>query len=145
VGVVPGDAASGRIAKPQVRTEFEYQKAQRSRKEAAEALRRGDRDAASAMLRDAGDALMEAAQGMPASQAVELLAESDELLTGAASALAEDAALSAKRNYAAHNAKSRKRQSWEAQLREDEEWQRRREEERRRAAAEDGEGEGKFG
>ncbi|WP_022926746.1 vWA domain-containing protein [Patulibacter americanus] len=59
VGVVPGDEAAGRIPNATVRTEFEYQRAQKSRKEASDALRRGDRDAASGLLAGSADALMD--------------------------------------------------------------------------------------
>ncbi len=42
VNVVPGDEAAGRVPNPTVRTELAFQEAQRAKRDAAEALRRGD-------------------------------------------------------------------------------------------------------
>ena len=50
VNVVPGDQAAGRIPNPTVVTEKAFQEVQRAKREAAEALRRGDADFASQRL-----------------------------------------------------------------------------------------------
>ena len=42
VNVVPGDQAAGRVRDPEVETELAFQRAQREKKEAAEAMRRGN-------------------------------------------------------------------------------------------------------
>ena len=57
VNVVPGDEAAGRAANPVVRTELAFQEAQRAKKLAADELRAGRPDAASALYASAGDAL----------------------------------------------------------------------------------------
>lgn len=111
VGVVPGDAAKGRIPRPQVTTEYAFQLAQRSRKEAAEALRHGDRGTASTALRRAGEALMEAAAAAPAEMASDLHDESMQFLIDADHAEVDDAARSAKIQHASLNRNSRKRRS----------------------------------
>lgn len=142
VGVVPGDEAAGRIARPEVRTEFEYQKAQRSRKSAAEALRRGDRDGAADLLRQAGEGLADFAASMPmAAPGIDALVEESELLgRDADEAVWQEAAFSAKRNEADFHLKSRKRRAM------DEHEQQIREEERRRGqSGRSDDGDGKFG
>jgi len=53
VNVVPGDQAAGRIPDPQVRTELVYQQVQDAKREAADALRDGDHDAAQAAYKSA--------------------------------------------------------------------------------------------
>lgn len=111
VGVVPGDQAAGRIPKPEVRTEFAYQQAQKSRKDAADALRRGDRGGAADMLRDAGDFLGQAAAAEPASMGQELHAEASQFLEDADEARYGDAGRSAKRNEASFNINQRKRRA----------------------------------
>ena len=57
VNVVPGDQAAGRVADPTVRTELAFQSAQRAKREAAEALRRGDAGMARRLYDEAGSAL----------------------------------------------------------------------------------------
>lgn len=57
VNVVPGDEASGRVPRPEVRTEEALQRAQTAKKRASEALRRGDRDEAARLLDEAGQGL----------------------------------------------------------------------------------------
>jgi Ca-activated chloride channel family protein len=117
VNVVPGDAAAGRIPKAQVRTEFAFQKAQRSRKDAADAMRRGDRDTAVDLLRDAGQMLSGAVAAAPASMADELQHESELLIGDAEATLYDDLNVSAKRNEADYNAKSRKRRAMNESMR----------------------------
>jgi Ca-activated chloride channel family protein len=46
VNVVPGDEAAGRTENPEVTTELAFQRAQRSKREATDALRDGDVDVA---------------------------------------------------------------------------------------------------
>ncbi|CAL9554424.1 hypothetical protein SUDANB121_04521 [Nocardiopsis dassonvillei] len=57
VNVVPGDEASGRVPRPEVRTEEALQRAQTAKKRASEALRRGDRGEAARLLDEAGRSL----------------------------------------------------------------------------------------
>lgn len=111
VNVVPGDEAAGRIAKPEVRTELAFQEAQRSRIEAAEALRRGDRDAASAALNDAGDGIRQLIDlgVIPAAAAAPLQEEAANLAADARDALELDAIANAKRQLANFHLNQRKR------------------------------------
>lgn len=46
VNVVPGDEAAGRVANPKVRTELSYQQVQRAKRQANDALARGDHEEA---------------------------------------------------------------------------------------------------
>jgi len=57
VNVVPGDQAAGRVANPTVSTEVAFQSAQRAKREAADALRRGDTGMARSLYEGAGSAL----------------------------------------------------------------------------------------
>ena len=57
VNVVPGDQAAGRIPDPKVRSELAFQNAQRAKREATEALRRGDHRLASLRYGEAAAAL----------------------------------------------------------------------------------------
>lgn len=52
VNVVPGDQAAGRIPDPTVETELHFQQAQRARKEASDALARGDQETAERIFID---------------------------------------------------------------------------------------------
>ncbi|MDQ5895858.1 MAG: Ca-activated chloride channel [Actinomycetota bacterium] len=52
VNVVPGDEAAGRIANPEVTTELTFQTAQRNKREASDALARGDRSEAQRLWQD---------------------------------------------------------------------------------------------
>lgn len=149
VNVVPGDAAAGRIRNPTVRTEVVYQQAQRSRKDAADALRRGDRQGASDALRSAGLDLMACIEDAPAPMAAEMAQEADELVAGADAALFDPLERSSKFNESEFHLKQRKRQSMAN--REERADRRRRDAERRRhqadgsTATDDEPGVGKFG
>ena len=61
VNVVPGDAAAGRVASPEVRREHLLLSTQRAKRASEEALRRGDVAEAQDLLREAGEEL----QGAP--------------------------------------------------------------------------------
>lgn len=111
VGVVPGDQAAGRVAKPEVRTEYEFQRAQKSRAEAADALRRGERDLASRLLRDAGDGLMAASLGAPPELLAEMQDEAAQFQEDADRTMVDDANRSAKYHDSRFNAMTRKRQA----------------------------------
>ncbi|MCB0914641.1 MAG: VWA domain-containing protein [Actinobacteria bacterium] len=71
VNVVPGDVAAGRIAAPEVTQEKLLLAVQRSKREAEQALRRGDRDAARRALSDARSSLSEADLGASEALATE--------------------------------------------------------------------------
>ena len=111
VGVVPGDVAKGRVPKPEVQTEYVFQATQRSRKEAAEALRRGDRSRAAYLLADAGATLHAAVAGAPASMADELQQEATQFLSDADAAMVDDLARNAKRQEASYGMNTRKRRA----------------------------------
>ena len=53
VNVVPGDEAAGRTENPEVTTELAFQRAQRAKREATDALRDGDADRARKLYRTA--------------------------------------------------------------------------------------------
>ena len=53
VNVVPGDQAAGRVANPKVRQELAFQQVQKAKREAADAIARGDNDRADQVLGDA--------------------------------------------------------------------------------------------
>jgi Ca-activated chloride channel family protein len=98
VNVVPGDEAAGRIPRPEVVTERLFQEAQKAKREAADALARGDEDLALQRL-DAAAAS---------------LADVDLEERAAVAALAADirdgfAIRAAKQTMAEYDAKSRKR------------------------------------
>ena len=76
VNVVPGDEAAGRIPDPTVRSELAYQRAQRAKKEAGEALRANQVDRAMQLYREAGEDLDVMACSAPADLADELVEES---------------------------------------------------------------------
>ena len=57
VNVVPGDEAAGRIANPEVITEITFQTAQRNKREASDALARGDHDEARRLWQDSRNQL----------------------------------------------------------------------------------------
>lgn len=109
VNVVPGDQAAGRIPNATVRTELAFQSAQRAKRQAADALRRGDVDAASRAYDDAGQTLQSfAAEAAPA-MASEIAAEADLLLDLSERARFEDASRMAKFSEADRHLKERKR------------------------------------
>ncbi len=109
VNVVPGDQAAGRIPNATVRTELAFQSAQRAKRQAADALRRGDVDAASRAYDAAGQTLKSfAAEAAPA-MASEIGIEADLLLDLSERARFEDASRMAKFSEADRHLKERKR------------------------------------
>lgn len=109
VNVVPGDQVAGRIPHPTVRTERVFQSAQRAKRDASDALRRGDTGAAEARLRDAGDEL---SAFLPAAAPwmVDELREEAAVLGGLAQQCAAgDDAAAAKRAAADRHRKERRR------------------------------------
>lgn len=109
INVIPGDRAAGRIPNATVRTELAFQSAQRAKRQAADALRRGDVDAASRAYDDAGQTLKSfAAEAAPA-MASEIAAEADLLLDLSERARFEDASRMAKFSEADRHLKERKR------------------------------------
>jgi Ca-activated chloride channel homolog len=77
VNVVPGDQAAGRVADPTVRTELAFQSAQRAKREAAEALRRGDAGMAQRLYDAAGSALADFGPMAAPAMASEMEAEAE--------------------------------------------------------------------
>ena len=109
VNVVPGDQAAGRIPNATVRTELAFQSAQRAKRQAADALRRGDVDAASRAYDDAGQTLKCFAPEAAPAMASEIAAEADLLLDLSERARFEDASRMAKFSEADRHLKERKR------------------------------------
>jgi Ca-activated chloride channel family protein len=64
VNVVPGDEAAGRIPNPKVRQELLFQQAQKAKRDAADAIARGD-DAAAEQILGEADALMAGSSASP--------------------------------------------------------------------------------
>lgn len=109
VNVVPGDQLASRVPNPIVRSERVFQTAQRAKRDAAEALRRGDAPAAAARFREAGDALASFAPSAAPGMAGELRGEAALLADMARDVeLGVDAAV-AKRALADRHRKERRR------------------------------------
>ena len=108
MNVVPGDEAAGRIPNPTVTSELAYQKAQRAKKEAAEALRSNRIDDAMGLYRAAGEDLLAYSHAAPETMSHEL-AEEAELLAELAARAGEDTAYVAKFSAADHSRKGRQR------------------------------------
>jgi len=106
VNVVPGDQAAGRVRDPKVQTELLFQRAQEAKRQAADAIGRGDDDAALAAYAAAGDAIGACA---PAAASPELAEEAAILAELADRTAAGDGAWSAKRSRAEHALKARQR------------------------------------
>jgi len=79
VNVVPGDEAAGRVANPVVRTEQLFQEAQLSKKQASEALSRGDQEGASRSIENAIASLESAGLDVPADLRASLEEEAQQL------------------------------------------------------------------
>jgi Ca-activated chloride channel family protein len=110
VNVVPGDQAAGRIRDPEVETELIFQRAQRSKREATEALQGGDLASAKALYsRAAGDLRRRSGRGDLSELAVGELAEEAALLEGLATEAESDALRASKLALADHHMKARKR------------------------------------
>lgn len=109
VNVVPGDQAAARVPNATVRTELAFQAAQRSKREAAEALRRGDIEAAANAYDDAGSTLKAFAVEASPAMANEIEAEAELLLDLSARAKHDDASRIAKFTEADRHFKERKR------------------------------------
>jgi Ca-activated chloride channel family protein len=108
VNVVPGDEAAGRIANPGVTTELAFQRAQRAKREATDALRDGDVRKASALYRGASEDLQMAEPTVPSEAAPELAAEAS-LLQELADRADYDAMSVRKTARADYHMKARKR------------------------------------
>ena len=116
VNVVPGDEASERAPRPEVRTEEALQRAQTAKREASEALRRGERDAAVDRLEQARRDLLgpqtPGASGVGSASSAppppEVAAQIAELQRMARMARVDDAARTSKTLYASQAGYSRK-------------------------------------
>lgn len=110
VNVVPGDQAAGRIPDPVVRSEVAFQKAQEAKRDAGEALRRGDATSAAKHYREASADMDLAASAAPAGAlADEALEEAKVLRNMALRAREDDAVRVAKFGEADRIRKSRRR------------------------------------
>ncbi len=108
INVVPGDEAAGRTENPEVTTELAFQRAQRAKREATNALRDGEVGLASALYKRASIDLRQVAAIAPDASAPELRAEA-ELLDELADQAPADASRTSKRARADHHMKSRRR------------------------------------
>jgi Ca-activated chloride channel family protein len=104
VNVVPGDLAANRVRAPEVTQEVLFLATQRAKREAEEALRRGDTTSALGSLRDASEAIGAAPPGVLTDQ---LLEEQAWLADTQALVADRDPAYSAKRLRSDHLRKSR--------------------------------------
>jgi len=109
VNVVPGDQAAGRIANPTVRTEVAFQSAQRAKREAAEALRRGDASMAAGLYDSAGSALRDFGPMAAPDMCAEMEAEADLLSDLSRRASHDDPRRVAKFTEADRHRKARRR------------------------------------
>jgi Ca-activated chloride channel family protein len=108
VNVVPGDEARERSPRPEVRTEEALQRAQTAKREASEALRRGDRQGAADILDRARYGLPHPASA-PGSASADLASQADELGRMSEMARTDDAARTSKSLYSSQSGYSRKR------------------------------------
>ena len=124
VNVVPGDEAAGRVPRPEVRVEEALQKAQTAKKQASEALRRGDRDEAARLLEQAGRDLDDVNASAPGDEGTDLpeavrkaaraaSAQAGELRDMAHRARGDDISRIAKMTYASQSGYSRQRGRYE--------------------------------
>ena len=107
VNVIPGDQAAGRVDEPEVVTELAFQRVQRVKREATDALRDGRIDAAADGFRSAAKAIRGIEAPSPES-AAELTAEAEQLDSLAEQAHV-DAMSAGKRARADHHMKARRR------------------------------------
>ena len=109
VNVVPGDAAAGRVPDPVVRSELAFQQAQRTKRDAAQALREGRAADAARLYAEGGAALAAAAAAAPPADAAELHEEAGVLASFAERTLWDDERRVMKASDADRGFKSRKR------------------------------------
>jgi Ca-activated chloride channel family protein len=109
VNVVPGDAAAGRTADPEVTTELVFQRAQRAKREASDALDQGDDYTAKALYKGARDSIVEASPGAPATLQEDLEAEIATFDRLMAEVESGDAFRARKRAMADYHMRARKR------------------------------------
>jgi Ca-activated chloride channel family protein len=109
VNVVPGDEAGGRIADPAVTTELSFQRAQRAKREAAEALGRGDLADAQRIYRGASLGLRDTDLSDASDEVVAEIADEVRVLEELAEQSEHDRIHARKRALADHHMKSRKR------------------------------------
>lgn len=108
INVVPGDEAAGRTENAQVRTELAFQRAQRAKREATDALRDENVAKATGLYRGASDDLRAARASAPADAAPELASEAA-LLDELADRATSDAMSARKRARADYHMKARRR------------------------------------
>jgi Ca-activated chloride channel family protein len=109
VNIVPGDVAAGRVPNPTVRSELAFQRAQRSKRDAAGAMREGRVEDAARLYAEGGDALMVAAASAPGADALELHSEAEVMASYAHRARWDDRRRVSKASEADSGWKSRKR------------------------------------
>ena len=109
VNVVPGDEAAGRVPNPTVRSELAFQRAQKTKRDAAQAMREGRVDEAARLYESGGADLTAAALAAPPESAADLLDEADVLASFADRAVWDDHRRVAKASEADSGWKSRKR------------------------------------
>jgi Ca-activated chloride channel homolog len=108
INVVPGDEAAGRSENPAVEVELAFQRAQRAKRDATDALHDGDVETASSLYRDASLDLRSAHVAAPPDTASELDAEAS-LLEDLADRAELDAMSVRKQARADYHMKARRR------------------------------------
>ena len=108
INVVPGDEAAGRSENPEVEVELAFQRAQRAKRDATDALHDGDVETASSLYRDASLDLRSAHAAAPPDTASELAAEAS-LLEDLADRAELDAMSVRKQARADYHMKARRR------------------------------------
>ncbi|MGH3508231.1 MAG: vWA domain-containing protein [Nocardioidaceae bacterium] len=109
VNVVPGDEAARRVADPVVRTEVLFQEAQQAKREASEALERGDRASAILAFQHADDLLADALGSAPSEVVAELDRERRDIMEMRERSAWDDATLMSKVSRASYHSSNRKR------------------------------------
>lgn len=109
VNVVPGDEVAGRIVDPTVHTEVLFQEAQQAKRAASEALERGDRDSAVALLAGAEGILADAMSAAPPSMQSDVTKESRDIGEMKARASWDSTSRLSKDTRSSYHSRNRKR------------------------------------
>jgi Ca-activated chloride channel family protein len=109
VNVVPGDQAAGRITDPTVHTEMLFQEAQQAKKQASDALERGERREADEWLAGASGLMGEALTSSPPAMRAEVQQESDDIQAMRARTSWDDMSRMSKDTRASYHNRNRKR------------------------------------
>lgn len=109
VNVVPGDQAAGRVGNGEVVTELSFQRAQRAKREASDALAAGDVEHALRTWRGTSTGLRELDLAAAPPEVADEIATEAQVLDGLAEQAETDQVTARKRALADHHMKSRRR------------------------------------